>query len=548
MRNCTATVQLDWQKIERIFESLDNSHLPGAAVGIALGGRPVYRKGFGLASLELPVTLSPTIRMRIGSVTKQFTALAFMLLCEERRAHLDDRVSTVLPELHSVTHHITMRQLMGNVSGLRDVHDITWTFDGISADVTHRDLLNLYHYIDDVNSAPGTTFSYNNGGWVILGAAIERITSQSLEDVLRERVFDPLGMSDTLLRRRDTDFVPNSAALHAARATSEQARKCHGGSLQSPVESQSGFDRAYFHTELGGEGGMVSTVDDMLRWLANIRRPTVGTARTWEVMTTPQTLANGSSTGYGLGLITDEYRGSTILYHPGGVRGGNVQILRVPAADLDIVVLLNRDDVFAPVLAERILDACLPGEASPERALGAIATGTFQSPVSGRVIQLLAEGNQQLASIGGNDMPVTADERGVLRPIGLYRYEKLSLTRVGSESSPAEIRLVEFGNPDELRRMDPPGTPHAFDIVGRFRSEAIRCELMISESEDGPQLTASGQFGSVVYGLECLADGVWRARSTGIYPPGGILRFHHDMATMHFDTFRSRSLPFTRTE
>src|ERR1700720_4491723 len=112
MPSTTMTIAFDEKKVDAIFTDFDQCHLPGAAVGIAIGGRPVYRKGFGLASIELPIVLSPSIRMRIGSTTKHFTALAYMLLCEEGRADVDDPIGKFLPELHPVSHKITMRQLM----------------------------------------------------------------------------------------------------------------------------------------------------------------------------------------------------------------------------------------------------------------------------------------------------------------------------------------------------------------------------------------------------------------------------------------------------
>src|SRR5437762_3490431 len=111
-------VKFDASKVDAIFAELNQCHLPGAAVGIAIDGIPVYRKGFGLASMELPMVLAPTTRMRIGSTTKHFTCLAFLLLCEEGLAKIDDPLGKFVPELNSVAHHVTIRQLMGNTSGL----------------------------------------------------------------------------------------------------------------------------------------------------------------------------------------------------------------------------------------------------------------------------------------------------------------------------------------------------------------------------------------------------------------------------------------------
>src|ERR1700730_13922699 len=120
MPSTTMTIAFDQTKIDAIFADLDQCHWPGAAVGIAIGGKPVYRRGFGVARMELPGGLSPGIRMRIASTTKHFAALAYMLLCEDGKATIDDPIGKYLPELHPVTHAVTMRQLMGHVGGLRD--------------------------------------------------------------------------------------------------------------------------------------------------------------------------------------------------------------------------------------------------------------------------------------------------------------------------------------------------------------------------------------------------------------------------------------------
>src|SRR5438128_1835507 len=119
-RSANRTASFDEKKIDAVFADLNQCHLPGAAVGIAIGGKPVYRKGFGLANMELSVVLSPSIRMRIYSTTKHFTCLAYMLLCEDGKAGIDDPIGKHLPELHPVSRNVTVRQLMGNISGLRD--------------------------------------------------------------------------------------------------------------------------------------------------------------------------------------------------------------------------------------------------------------------------------------------------------------------------------------------------------------------------------------------------------------------------------------------
>jgi D-aminopeptidase len=521
----TIAVELDEGRVDAIFAELDHCQLPGVAVGIGVRGTPVYRKGFGLANLELPVALSPSIRMRIGSVTKHFTAFAYLRLCEMGKARIDDRVGDYLPELHPVTHAVTMRQLMGNISGLRDVCDIRFQFSGVGGRaVPATELLAMYREIDDVNAAPGTTWIYNNGGWLILSAVIERITGQSLEDVFRDLIFTPVGMHDTLLRRWDTDFVANSAMTHTLKT---------GGGLE--------FERTYYGLDFAGAGAVVSTIDDMLRWLAHMGAPRVGSAETWRVMRTPQRLANGTSTGYALGLLASEYRGVEVLHHAGGWTGGNAQMLKVPAAELDVIVIVNRNDVVSITLAERIIDACLPQLAPPRKpASRPLAAGTFRSRTTGRVLQLFGREGQQFACVDGQDMLVEPDDQGVLWASGIYALFRKSFALSGDG-----VRFSDFGNVDELLPVEPVEGTGA--IAGRYRSETTHTDALIHEVPEGLRLHSFGRFGSAEFGLECLTKGVWRAHpTTAILPPGGVLSFDED-GSFRFSNSMTHSLHFRRT-
>ena len=197
-------------------------------------------------------------------------------------------------------------------------------------------------------------------------AAIERITGQSLEDVLRERIFEPVGMHDTrCCAASTTDFVPNSATLHMTRR-----RAAMNVLPRNRVRRRGrhGFNGRR-HAALAGPHGCARA------WAV----PT-----TWQAMKTPQTLANGTSTGYGLGLMTDRYRGAEILYHDGGVKGGNSRMVKVPDAGLDIVVMVNRQDVNSALRVDQVsrplsMSGLEPGDRR-RLAQSGLATGTFQSP------------------------------------------------------------------------------------------------------------------------------------------------------------------------
>jgi D-aminopeptidase len=522
----------DERKIDAIFADLNQCHLPGVAVGVAIDGKPVYRKGFGLANLELPIVLTPATRMRIGSTSKHFTCFAYLLLCEEGKASLDDPLGKLMPELHPAMHGVTMRQLMANTSGIRDVNDFCWQFFGLAPGLTNTELLSLYRHVNTVNAAPGTSWCYNNGGFMIVGEVIERITGQSLEQVMTERIFQPLGMHDTLLRRRDTDFVPSSATPHMVHPAGH-------------FEKWRWMDHA-------GQGGIVSTADDMLRWLANMTERKVGNATTWAAMTEPNTLTDGTSTGYALGLFSEPYRGMQTLHHAGGWLGAGSQMLKVPAAGLDVTVMTNHGGVNPATLVHRIVDACVPG-LEPARAphAGPLARGVFRSPRTHRVIQLSAREGQQIVSIGGFDFPFARDRQGVLRLNAAVDGIRQPITLVGPPETPTSIRLDQFGNFDELVTQKAADESDARAIVGRYRSAEADTEITISIGEDGPQMHAVGRFGSVVRNLECLAEGIWRARNwmtavLGYW--GGVLAFDIEGRGFHYSTLQTWALHFSRID
>jgi D-aminopeptidase len=522
------TLSFDENAIDAIFTAVDQCHLPGAAVGIAIAGRPVYRKGFGLASMELPIALSPHTRMRIGSATKHYTALLYMLLCEEGRAGLDDPVGKHLSGLHPIAQGVMMRQLMGHTSGLRDAFDLRHNFSGTRNLVSSADVLSLYRDIDDINFEAGAAWCYNNGAYFMLSAVIERITGRSLAENLRSRIFEPLSMWDTTLRSYDSDFLPHSATLHTTGASG-------------------GFEKNYMGAELGGAGGIVSTVDDQLRWLAHMDAPRVGSAATWSVMKTAQALVNGTSTGYGLGFIHAPYRGVETLSHAGGVMGGNSQILKVPAMGLDIVVMVNRHDVLGQLLVNQILDACLagldpPAESSPDAPI----TGVFRSSATGRVIYMFARGGQQFAWILGWTLQLMVDAAGMLRPISRLSFLQWGVTPRGDSASPHSITFSCFGAIDELTSVSDERAADVSAIAGTYRSRGTGTEVTIAASASGPQLITNGRFGSAVYRLEPLADGIWWAKSPPPMAWGGILSFEDDGSAFRMSTFCNWDIAFRR--
>jgi CubicO group peptidase (beta-lactamase class C family) len=518
--------KLNEAEIDTIFAGIDQCHLPGAAVAVAIDGVPVYRKGFGLAHMELPVILGPRMRMRIGSTTKHFAALIFLLLCEEGRAGIDDPIGEYLPALHAASRDVTMRQLMGHTSGLRDAMAVSLTINGTRAAMSDRHLVALYETIDDVEFEHGTSWSYNNGGYILLTAAIERITGESLDTLLRTRIFEPIGMFDTMLRRWDTDFVPNSAALH----------------FRMP---DGRFTRDAMAMEISGAGGLVSTMDDMLRWLRHMDAPIVGSTESWRLMREPHRLANGTSTGYGLGLITSDYRGATTISHGGGVVAGNSQMIKVPAAGLDISIAVNRADVSGADLANRIIDACVEGLDPRTETPFEKRDAVYLSQRDGRVVELAVQNDMQFLAVdNGPALPVTADEAGDLRLPDILSFV-LQKARPAGET----LCFTDFGDEDHLDRIDVVADAKIDNWVGEYRATSVGADAIVSLGDGAPRLTIRGPHGIADYALQPVNDTIWRAMPTGPFAMlSGMLAFSRERRELAFSCGRMRRLAFAKVE
>ncbi|ANF54048.1 hypothetical protein DA69_04405 [Brevundimonas naejangsanensis] len=495
----SVAVAIDPAALDRLLDPFDRTDAPGFALGVAHRGVPIYRRGVGMASVELPVALSPSIRMRIGSTSKHFCVLAVMLLAEERRLSLDDSPRRVIPELPTWAEAITLRQLMSHTSGMRDSLDLVMLSAGPGRPIPPRAQLEMLTSIDSVNFPPGASWNYNNGGYVLLTEIVERITGQSLGEVLRERIFEPVGMHDTCLRLLDTDLLPNSATLHLPRP-------------------DGGWTRGVFGPPVAGEGGIVSTVDDMLRWLAHMSAPRVGSPASWEAMTTPR-----ASHGYGLGLTVSDHRGLRTVHHAGGVVGGSSQMLKVPDHEFDLILMTNGRNALAMYdLADAVIDACFTGlPTRPQDVGGAPATGVFHSRATGRVLGLGERDGDQVLDIAGMSLPARRDETGAITAPILPT--DLKLLPVRHEDKVVALEAEEFGQTERLERVKPPADARLMERDYACPSAGLSAFVRVDGEQ--PTLTLASPWGSTDYGLSAIGPDLWLGAGLSALPVGVSLEF-----------------------
>ncbi len=369
------------QRLDEIFQPWNKSDAPGLVVGIASKGKAIYRRGFGLASIEHATANTPQTRMRIGSTSKHFASIAALLLAEQGKVNVDAAVRTYLPELTGSAGNPTLREMMLHTSGLRDPYDLPGLFlhRGFAHMASAGMGLEMSQRFSSTNYAPGERMVYCNNGYHLLSKVVERVSGESFEDFLKNHILDPLGMADTALLASDMQITPGIATLHLPQADGSYVRG------------------VYPSGELLGSGGMISTIDDMLKWLVHLRgKKKVGSKRSWKQMLEKPRYSSGATGDYCLGLTREIYRGVEIIHHAGAVLGGTCQMLTVPEHALDIIIMCNRMDGSAPALALKVIDTVLaksvlqaPNDPLPAKKFKALH-GRWYSPRSHRVFGVMA--------------------------------------------------------------------------------------------------------------------------------------------------------------
>ncbi len=311
-------------EVDRIFAAF-NTHTPGCAVGVSERGTVALRAGYGMADLERGMPVTADTVFESGSVAKQFTSMAILLLAQQGKISLDDPMRKYLPELPDYGAPLTIRHVLSHVSGLREWRLVA-TFSGTPEGtyvLDNHDLLRFASRQRALNFDPGTVWSYTNTGFNIATILIERAlgNGKTFEDFTRDAIFEPLQMTHTRWRDDFRAVVPNRALAYAVRA---------GGWIQdTPVEN------------IIGAGGMLSTVGDWLLWNENFTHAKVGGPEIVKLQQTPAVLSNGRTISYAAGLTVGSFDGFREVSHGGSTGGYRTWLGRYPDKGVSVAVMCN---------------------------------------------------------------------------------------------------------------------------------------------------------------------------------------------------------------
>ena len=314
----------------------------GVAALVAEKGRIVYRNAFGMANVELGVPMRPEMVFRIGSVTKQFTAVAILQLAEQGKLSLDDDITMYIEDFPTHGHTITIHHLLTHTSGIASYTGMQeWTPEMRRKDFTPREMIDFFKD-QPMDFAPGEEFRYNNSAFFMLGYIIEKVSGMEYAAYVREKLFEPAGMEHSLYGD-DRLIVKNRACGYQA--------------------APDGIENAAYisMTQPYAAGALMSTVEDLLRWNVALRDGRLLRPETLALAHADNALNSGRPTNYGYGWFLGDLQGSPVLQHGGGINGYLAQVTCLPDEDV-LVILLTNCTCISPVNAASRIAALAAGK------------------------------------------------------------------------------------------------------------------------------------------------------------------------------------------
>jgi CubicO group peptidase (beta-lactamase class C family) len=333
--------------IDAIFAAYDRNDSPGCVLGVYRDGELIYEKGYGMANLDWGVPIDPSTVFYVGSVSKQFTAASIALLVRGGELSLDDDVRKFLPELPEYTSPVTVGHLVHHTGGMRDMYAAMLgsgmnIYDPIDNEEAVRVLA-----AQELDFAPGDRFSYSNGGYFLLAQIVERVSGMTFTEFTTLNIFEPLGMGDT-------HFHSDPGHIVERRAMSYEG--VDSGQIKQNYVSTFGFV---------GQGGLYTTVGDLIKWDRNFYESRVGGVGFTELMETSGTLNDGETIDYAFGLMHSEYRGQRVVGHSGGMMGFRAFLERFPDQHFSVSALCNAAEINPGALVRKVVDLYLADVLEP---------------------------------------------------------------------------------------------------------------------------------------------------------------------------------------
>jgi CubicO group peptidase (beta-lactamase class C family) len=500
---------------DTVFARWNSTHTPGCAVGVARDGKTLLGRGYGMADLETGTPITVETIFESGSVAKQFTATAVVLLAMDSKLDLADPVRKFLPEFPQYERPITIRHLLTHTSGLRDWSNLVaaagWP-RGTRASA-QADLLDILYRQKALNYPVGDFYSYTNSGFAVLMSLVERVSGKSFQDFTQENIFGPLGMRHTRWRDDFTRLVPGRAQAYSP---------ARGGDWQLDMPFEN----------VVGPGGLLTTVGDWLLWNDALTRNTLRPGHA-DSLTRRMKLTSGREIQYALGLVVSSYRGVVEIGHSGSTGGYSTYLTRFPdRGNLSIAIQCNSSAGAATAYAHQLADRLITDFPAPpqpdttrvDAASFARSAGIYRSDRTRVLMQLPPVPPSQLRAMPNgwfrepNDQRFRVEQGADGKPVALFRAtddgDTTRFTWVTTQFwTPSVGDLQAF---EGTYRSDEVAATYTVKLVGDTLTYAVRPGVILKLRPTVPDAFARG------------ANAVWFSRDRS----GRVTAMHFSEARM----------------
>ena len=356
------------KKLDELFSAVTSPDAPGLAALVRQNGKTVFERGYGVGDLRSKVRVDARTNFRLASFTKQFTAMAIMLLVHDGKLRYDESLTEVFPDFPDYGKKITVRNLLNHVSGLPDYEELMESAEKASGSmwspekqIQDDEVLKLLETEQSGKFAPGTSWSYSNSGYVVLGLIVAKTSGKTYEEFLHERIFAPLKMNHTIVYQKGKNEVANRAFGHSKE--NDLFKETDQSSTSATL----------------GDGGIYSNLEDLAKWDDALRDHTLLSEKEMRPALTPVKLNDGSEphwpkepngdnlhpgkpVSYGFGWFLDPYNGHARMWHTGSTMGFRTVIERFLGENLTIIILSNRTDLDPEKLSLQAADLFFPAK------------------------------------------------------------------------------------------------------------------------------------------------------------------------------------------
>ena len=444
------------KRADQLFYAYNEEGVPGGVIGVIQYGEVVFSKAYGLANLSYNIPYEVNTPTNIGSVSKQFTAMAILLLEQQGMLSLDDDVRKYIPELPDLGQVVTIHNMLNHTNGFREVFNLMpmtgWKGEDI---LLRQEVIEMLKRQEELQNAPGEEYNYNNSAFILLAEIVERISGQSFPEYMEANVFAPLGMNSSLVRADPSVIIPGASQGYVADSLSYH----EAGDLHA----------AY------GAGGIYTTVEDFSKWMGNFSKPVVGGQEVVTRLVTVDTLNNGDTMSYALGIGVDEFRGLKNYSHGGADIAHRAFIVYFPEIDAGVVAMSNNASFNSRGIAVEMAELYFGEMMDPE------------------------EGEEEETGVDGEE--ATDTEELVLPDDLLQSYAgRYILAAMGAE--------LEYEVVDGRLKMSMEGQPEVFlDPVteSEFKYDGVDASIVFNTNEEGKVTGAVHSQGGQKFELEQVA-------------------------------------------